>query len=131
MNPTQRVRAEASLRAHRLEAVYLIARLQTRPRTHPLSHGLAARVTAIERYFDAEADVAVRAARALAEHNAWVDARAEGADAESIAELDEVHARIGELRAERARLDARLQAELHAFTTTRRVLEIRLSRLEV
>lgn len=125
MRAEARRRAEACLRAHRLEAAYLVARLRSEARTRPLVHPLEARAIAIDRYFDREAEHAERAARALAERSALEEARAEGADVD----LAPVHARIGALRADRARLDARLQAELQAFATTKKVLEIRLARV--
>jgi len=126
VNAADRRHAEASLRAHRLEAAYLVARLSAHDRTRPLVHGLAARGVAIDRYFDKEGPLAVRAAEVLAEHQALCERQAEGDDVE--AALAEVRERIGALRADRARLDARLAAELHAFATTRSVLQIRLTR---
>lgn len=122
MNAEARRRAADSLRAHRLEAAYLVARLDAHARTRPLKHGLEARGVAIDRYFHKDADVAVRVARALAELHA---AQERGEEAG----LTEAQARLGALRAERTRLDARLAAELHAFATTKTVLQIRLSRL--
>ncbi len=123
MKAELRRQAQAGLRALRLEATYLIERLSASPRTQVLAHGLKARAEAIEIYLAKESQWSLGCAQWLAVESAREDG---GLCAEA---EPEHHARLGELRAERTRLDARMQAELQAYATTRRVLDIRLSGL--
>lgn len=113
MAPAERARRLAALRRHRLTIAHTVARLAPRPDTAPLTLGLAARGRALDRLFAEEAELAVAQVRLLAE----LDARGE----------DEASARrAGTLRAEEARLDARIVAEERALHTTAQLFEIRL-----
>lgn len=130
MTPEARARGEAGLRGLRLGAAYLAKRLSVSPRTRSLAYPLVAREAAAARYLEHEAILAGEVVRAAGVRDALRDALRGAPEAERPglqARLDEVHAEIGVLRAERARLDARLLAELRAFRTTERQLRIRLS----
>ncbi len=107
------------LRAFRLEAEYLQARLRGQGLRPDLTHGLKARCRAIELYLEREEALAVRAVTCLAQKSALKE--------EGGPDADRVFEELGFIRADRARLDARLQAELQAFVATRRLLLIRLS----
>ena len=129
MTPEARARGEAGLRGLRLGAAYLAKRLALDPRTRPLSIGLVAREVAAGRYLDQEARLADAIVSAAGRRDALQDALRTAPEHERggfEATLAEVRSEIGALRAERARLDARLVAELRAFRTTERVLQIRL-----
>lgn len=129
MTPEARARGEAGLRGLRLGAAYLAKRLALDPRTRPLSIGLVAREVAAGRYLDQEARLADAIVSAAGRRDALQDALRTALEHERggyEAGLAEVRREIGALRAERARLDARLVAELRAFRTTERVLQIRL-----
>lgn len=107
------------LRAYRLEAEYLQARLHGQAVRPDLTHGLKARCRAIELYLEQDAELAVRSVACLARKSALGEEG--GPDAGTVFEA------LGIIQADRVRLDARLQAELQAFVTTRRLLRIRLS----
>ena len=129
MTPEARARGEAGLRGLRLGAAYLAKRLALDPRTRPLSIGLVAREVAAGRYLDQEARLADAIVSAAGRRDALQDALRTAPEHERgglEATMAEVRSEIGALRAERARLDARLVAELRAFRTTERVLQIRL-----
>lgn len=106
------------------EARHQAARLEAVPRTAPLAHAVKARARALEGFLTGLETWSVAVARYAGERSALADTEVGEARDARAAELD---VRLGALRADRARLEARREAELRAFATAQRLLQIRLS----
>jgi hypothetical protein len=118
----------ADVRRLHLELRHRIVRLQADRKTRPFASSLVARARAIERELDREAELTVEEVRteaivdALAER--WDDLR--GRDPLLEANLGRLAEKSGVLRAERARIEARLSAERAAVRKMQGLLDLRL-----
>lgn len=136
MEATERQALLTALGRMRKRACYWAARLSARPATQSLSFGVAARAKAIEVCLERDTAWAIAATRLRAEFGATLERLSElrksrGTGARLLEwelRLQHLAEQDGALRAERARLDARLAAEHRAFLTTWALLQIRMGR---
>ena len=102
------------------------ARLEAEPRTAALAHAVKARARALTNFLAQLETWSVDVMTYAAERSALRDLPA-GEDRDARAAALDV--RLGALRADWARLEARRGAELLSFATAQRILRIRLSAL--
>ena len=114
------------------QAAYLLRRLAPDPRASSLLIGLAARERSLGQTRRMEARVAQAEVRLEASYDATIEAlEAEDLPREQIEILDgrltDISRRMGEIRAERTRVRARVALERRAFLRARKLLDIRSS----
>ena len=114
------------------QAAYLLRRLASDPRASSLLIGLAARARSLGQTRRMEARVAQEEVRLEASYDATLEAlEAEDLPGDQVETLDarltDISRRMGEIRAERTRVRARVALERRAFLRARKLLDIRSS----
>ncbi len=126
MTPDARAHKARQLSRQQVRLTYHVRKLSRVVRGSPMTHALEKQLSSVREYFAREAELAVREVRSLAELDAWADSGQHGGRETVAHRLEAGSAALGRLRAERAKLDARLEAECLALRTCEKQLLVRL-----